>query len=259
MTKDVLLYTQEHAVATLTLNRPAARNALNLELLDALLAGLRQADKDDDIRAIVLTGAGSAFCAGGDLASMQQNVNKLQRYQTGEKYAELFQTIVGLCKPIMAAVNGHAIGGGVGLVCVCDLAVAVDTAKFGTPETSVGLFPMMVTSMLMRNVGRKAATEMMFLGHRFSARRAVEIGLINWSAPPGDYEKRVENWASRLAMLSPSGIRLGREAMRVQDNMGLDKALTYLNTMLTLNLSTDDAQEGIRAFFEKRPPKWVGS
>jgi enoyl-CoA hydratase/carnithine racemase len=252
MTESPLLYSLADPIATLTLHRPEARNALNADLLRALLEGLLRADADDAARAIVLTGAGPTFCAGGDFASMQREAGSLEAHYARQQYADLFRAIARLRKPILAAVNGHAVGGGVGLVCACDLAIAVESAQFGTPETSVGLFPMMVTALLMRNVGRKAALEMMLLGERIGARRAEEIGLINRAVPEAEFESTVRAWAERLARLSPVSTRLGREAIRAQDGMGLDDALTYLNAMLTLNLSTEDAQAGIRTFLEKR-------
>ncbi len=255
---EPVLYSVDGHVATLTLNRPDSRNALSADLMQALLAAFDKADSDDNVRALVLTGAGKVFCAGGDLSTMNSEASTLDAHYARERYANLFRAVLKLRKPIIAAVNGHAIGGGLGLVCLCDIAIAADTAKLGTPETSVGLFPMMVTSMLMRNIPRKMALEMMFMGRRITAQRACEIGLLNAVVAPEDFAATVSEWAAQLASVSPAAIRLGREAVNVQDTMTVDQALSYLNAMFTLNLATEDAQEGIQAFLEKRSPRWPG-
>jgi len=258
MSEDAVLYTVTDHIATLTLNRPETRNALSAEVLGGLLDQLRQANADPEVRVIVLTGSGSAFCAGGDLSTLTADVNPVEAHEQRGRYAELFRLFARLRVPVLAAVNGHAIGGGLGIVLGCDLAIAKEGATFGTPEITLGLFPHMVLASLFRNVPRKIGLEMVLLGERFDAQRALEAGIVNRVVPAAEFESTVRDWAQRLAQHSPTAIRLGREAFYRQANMTFDDALAYLHQMLTLNLLTEDAKEGIAAFLEKRKPKWSG-
>lgn len=254
-TPAVLMDVRDY-IATLTLNRPERRNALSLEVLEALLAALAQADADPAVRAVVITGAGKAFCAGGDLSTMTEG-DVISGHYRRQRYADLFRALVHFGKPTLAAINGAAIGGGVGLVCAADLALAADDVLLGTPETWMGLFPMMVSALLMRGVPRKIAVEMMYLGQRVSAARAAEIGLINAVVPRAEFAQQVAQWAAKLTQLSPTAVRLGKQAVLLQEALPLDQALTVQNTLFTLNANSPEAQEGIRAFFEKRPPAWL--
>lgn len=250
-------YESADHVATLTLNRAETRNALRPDVMSALTTALTRADSDPDVRVIVLTGAGPVFCAGGDLAGMQGDVQALGAYEQGRQYVDLFSQLWHLRTPLLAAVNGHAIGGGLGLVALADLAVAVDTARFGTPDNTIGLSPMMLAPLLLRSLPRKVALELLYLGSRLDAARACEVGLINAAVPSTEFESTIIRYAERLTRVSTTAVRLGREAVQLQDSLTMDQALNYLNAMFSLNVAGEDAQEGIAAFFEKRPPRWL--
>ena len=259
MRYETVLYNVRDNVATITLNRPQARNALNDQLLADLDAALQQADDDPTVRVIVLTGAGErVFCAGGDLSMLGAEGPVLEAHRARAAYAHLLRRMTRLGKPLLAAVNGHALGGGLGLVLACDLAIAAERATFGTPEIGVGLFPMMVMALLFRNVGRKKGMELILTGERISAAEAERMGIINRAVPDDEFEAAVAEMAGKLARHSPAVLRLGREAFHTMADMDFDAALEYLQGMLTLNLLTEDAQEGIRAFLEKRRPVWRG-
>jgi enoyl-CoA hydratase/carnithine racemase len=259
MSYETILYEVQDGIATITLNRPEARNALNDQLLQELNAALRAAAEDEAVRVVVLTGAGDrAFCAGGDLSGLGVGRPALESYEGRAAYARVFRQMARLGKPTLAAVNGHALGGGLGLVLGCDLAIAAERATFGTPEIRVGLFPMMVMALLFRNVGRKKGMELILTGERISAHEAERIGLINRVVPDDQFESAVAEMAGKLARHSPAALRLGRDAFYTMADMDFDSALEYLQGMLMLNLLTEDAQEGIRAFLEKREPVWKG-
>lgn len=259
MNYETILYTVHAGIATITLNRPEARNAINDQLLSELNATLQAAADDPAARVVVLTGAGDrVFCAGGDLSGMGIGQPALESYQGRAAYVQVFREMARLGKPTLAAVNGHALGGGLGLVLGCDLAIAAERATFGTPEIKVGLFPMMVMALLFRNVGRKKGMELILTGERVSAHEAERIGLINHVVPDDQFESAVAEMADKLARHSPAALRLGRNAFYTMADMDFDAALEYLQGMLMLNLLTEDAQEGIRAFLEKRDPVWKG-
>ncbi|MBI3877473.1 MAG: enoyl-CoA hydratase/isomerase family protein [Verrucomicrobia bacterium] len=255
---ELVLYQVKDHVATITLNRPEARNALSHALLDVLNDALRGVASDADARVVVLTGAGEIFCAGGDLGEMGAAGSTLELHQRRGAFVEFFRLMARLGKPTLAAVNGHALGGGLGLVLACDLAIAADHATFGAPEIKVGIWPMMVMASLIRAIGRKKAMELMLLGERIPASEAERIGLINRVVPATQFADAVAAWAAKLAAGSPTAFKLGRDALAAMSDMPFDDALEYLNGMLTLNLSTEDAREGIRAFLEKRKPEWKG-
>ncbi len=253
MTKEVVRYEVQDGIATLTLNRPEARNALNAEMLEALMAALERACADERARVIVLTGAGDrAFCAGGDLASFARKTSAPEQYEETARFARLLHRFTQLPKPTLAAVNGHALGGGLGLVLACDLAVAVEHAKFGTPEVHVGLFPLMVMAFLYRHLGPKRTLELALTGEPVPAPVAAQMGIINRAVPADQFWDAVTGLAHKVASFSPTTLRLGRQAFYAMADMDLERALDYLHNVLVLLLSTEDAQKGIRAFLEKR-------
>ncbi len=251
----------EGGVATLTLNRPDRRNALSSGLVEALRAALAAAKGDADVRAVVLTGAGErAFCAGGDLAGGMAGGGGGFPAQIADKglFAELVLDMQGLGKPIVARLNGDAMGGGVGLMLACDLVVAAEDARVGLPEIHVGLWPMMVTALLVRHVGRKQAAELMLLGEKLSAADARALGLINRVVPRDRLDAEVERLAGGLAARSPATLRLGLEAFHQTADLPLEPALWALRDRLVLNTLLEDAGEGVMAFLQKRPPQWKG-
>jgi enoyl-CoA hydratase len=256
---DKLLYEVSDGVATLTLNRPEQRNALNGELLSALVEGVKRARDDAEVRAVVLTGAGEkVFCAGADLGGFAAEVPLVEKHFASDLFLKFFRLMPRLGKPSLCAANGHVLAGGMGLALSCDLLIAKEGARFGTPEINVGAFPYMIMSIIYRNVPRKKVNEMMLLGEQISAEEAVTYGLANKVVPAGEFEAAVDEWATKLAAKSPVLMRLGHDAMHRQQDMALDDALEFLRSQLSLTFSTEDIQEGVKAFFEKRDPEWKG-
>jgi 3-hydroxypropionyl-coenzyme A dehydratase len=256
---DELLYEVSDGVATVTLNRPEQRNALNGELLSALVDGVKRARDDAEVRVVVLTGAGDkVFCAGADLGGFAAEVPLVEKHFASDLFLEFFRLMPRLGKPSLCAANGHVLAGGMGLALSCDLLIAKEGARFGTPEINVGAFPYMIMSIIYRNVPRKKVNEMMLLGEQISAEEAVTYGLANKVVPAGEFEAAVDQWATKLAAKSPVLMRLGHDAMHRQQDMALDDALEFLRSQLSLTFSTEDIQEGVKAFFEKRDPEWKG-
>src|SRR6266545_5673943 len=256
---DELLYEAKDGVARVTLNRPDQRNALNGELLAALVEAMKTARDDDEVRAVVLTGAGEkVFCAGADLGGFAADAPLVQKHFASDLFLEFFRLMPRLGKPSLCAANGHVLAGGMGLALSCDLLIAKEGARFGTPEINVGAFPYMIMSIIYRNVPRKKVNEMMLLGEQISAEEAVTYGLANKVVPAADFKAAVDEWAGKLAAKSPVLMRLGHDAMHRQQDMALDDALEFLRSPLSLTYSTEDIREGVEAFFEKRDPEWKG-
>jgi enoyl-CoA hydratase len=257
-TLALVLAETEDGVRTLTLNRPERRNALSTGLIEALHDALDEAEAAEDVRAIVITGAGKAFCAGGDLAGGMGGTAFLDGHRSRGRYADLLGRLPRSGKPIVAAVNGDALGGGLGIVAACDLAIADPTARLGTPEIKVGLFPWIILAPLQRHVGRKALMELVLTGERISASRALELGLLNRLSAEGESVTDAKGLAGVVAARSPAIVALGKNAFARVADMAYDDALAYLHTQLTVNLITEYAAEGIGAFLQKREPNWKG-
>ncbi len=259
MAYEQLLYDVSGGVATVTLDRPEARNALSTQMLGELVDAMERARDDDDVRAVVLTGSGDkVFCAGADLGGFAADAPLVEKHFSSDRFLEFFRLMPRLGKPSLCAANGHVLAGGMGLALSCDLVIAREGASFGTPEINVGAFPYMIMSIIYRNVPRKKVNEMMLLGERITAEQAVEYGLANRVVPAADFEEAVADWAGRLAAKSPVLMRLGHDAMYRQQDMAIDDALEFLRSQLSLTFTTEDIQEGVKAFFEKRDPEWKG-
>jgi enoyl-CoA hydratase len=249
----------EQLVATITLDDPETRNALGDEILDELLAAFAQARQDPNVRVVVLTSShDKVFSAGGNLAGFAADLPLVHKHFATDRFPRLFRAIGELGKPTICAANGHVLAGSLGIALACDLIVASDKAMFGTPEINVGVFPFMIMALIYRNVGRKKTNELLLLGERLTAKEALEIGLVNKVVPARGMELEVRDWAEKLAAKSPVMMRLGKDAMYRQQDMAFDDALEYLHHNLTLSFSTEDIQEGVKAFFEKREPQWSG-
>lgn len=255
---DVLEREDGDGVAVLYLNRPKRRNALSGELTTALLNGLAVVEADPTVRCVVLAGRGKVFCAGGDLAGGLSGDGFLDGHASRGRYAELLAAMPRMKKPIVCAVHGDALGGGLGLVAAADLAVADPGARLGTPEIQVGLFPMIILAALQRCVPRKALLEMILTGSKMPADEARSLGLINRVSAPGACMEEAMALARSLADRSSAVLGLGKAAFYRVADLPYDDALAYLHTQLSLNLLTEDAMEGVAAFLEKRQPDWRG-
>jgi enoyl-CoA hydratase len=247
-------------VATVTLNRPEQRNPLSSGMLRDLGAALAWCREEPEVRVVVLTGAGDrAFCAGADLAGFDAPASELQRHHDRHRFVDLFLQLQDLGKPVVGRINGHALAGGFGLACACDLLLAVESATFGTPEINVGVWPAMIQAVLARNLPRKVLLEMTLLGDRWTARRLHEVGLVNRVAPTlPELDELTAAVAGRLAAKSPAVLRLGRDSFYRQQDMEFRSALEYLQAQLTLVTLSEDSREGVAAFFEKREPEFKG-
>ncbi len=256
---DPVLYDAADGVATISLNRPETRNALSDELLDGLTAAFARARDDADVRCVVLASTHErVFSAGGNLAGFAAELPLAHKHAGIARFPRLFELIGTLGKPTICAASGHVLAGALGLALACDLVVARESATFGTPEINVGVFPFMIMALIYRNVPRKKASELLLLGERISAGEAARLGIVNRVVADGEFDAAVADWAARLAAKSPLLMQLGKDAMWRQQDMALMDALDFLRAQLTIAFSTEDIQEGVRAFFEKREPEWTG-
>jgi enoyl-CoA hydratase/carnithine racemase len=247
-------------VATIALDQPETRNALSDELLDELILAFSAARDDDAVRCVVLASTHeTTFSAGGNLAGFAADVPLIHKHlESTTKFPALFALIGGLGKPVICKANGHCLAGALGLALACDLVVASERATFGTPEINVGVFPFMVTALMSRNLPRKKAAELLLLGERIDAHEAERLGIVNRVVPAEELDAAVGEWAERLAAKSPLLMRLGKDAMFRAQDMAFQDALEFLRAQLTIAFSTEDIQEGVQAFFEKREPVWKG-
>ena len=266
MSEYATILVESGAIARVTLNRPDKRNPIAPATCGELVHALAALKADRDVRVVILTGARTAFAAGGDLSAMKPvapggGPGGDGRGDGGVPPAsliDLFTVMHELGKPILAMVNGPALAGGLGLMVACDLVIAADTAVFGTTEISVGLWPMMITAEITRNVGRKKTLEMMLTGRKLDAAEALACGLVNRVVPAAELEAATAQLAGELADRSPAAIALGLHAFYRSQDMELEPQLRYLQAELGRVLALEDAVEGITAFLAKRRPVWKG-
>jgi enoyl-CoA hydratase len=252
-------YEADGGVATITLDHPETRNALSDELLDAVTGAFERARDDDAVRCVVLTSSHEkVFSSGGNLAGFAAEVPLAHKHRGIERFPRLFRLIGELGKPTLCAANGHVLAGALGLALACDLIVAREGVRFGTPEINVGVFPFMIMALIYRNVGRKKTNELLLLGEQVSAEEAERIGIVNRVVPAEEFDAFVADWAGKLAAKSPVLMRMGKDAMFRQQDMAFEEALDFLRAQLAIAFATDDIQEGVKAFFEKRDPVWSG-
>lgn len=243
----------------ITIDREARRNALNEAVARGIEAGLDAAEADRDVRAVVLTGAGDkAFCAGGDLQLQADGTPFTIDAADPRHYVARLLRRMDACRlPLLARVNGHALAGGFGLVCACDLVVAREDALVGVTEVKVGLFPMMILPYLLRTIPYRRMMEFCLTGEPVTAREAAADNIVSYAVPAADLDAKVEWLLSRVVDKSPTGIRLGKQGLARIREMSTDSALEYAQFMLANMARTGDAREGFAAFNEKRSPRWT--
>jgi enoyl-CoA hydratase len=242
-----------------TLDQPETRNALSDQLLDELIAAFEAARDDAEVRCVVLTSSHEkVFSSGANLGGFAEEQPLVLKHFGTARFPRLFRLIGELGKPTLCAANGHVLAGALGIALACDLIVAREGVRFGTPEINVGVFPFMIMALIYRNVGRKKTNELLLLGEQISAEEAERIGIVNRVVPAEEFDAFVADWAGKLAAKSPVLMRMGKDAMFRQQDMAFEEALDFLRAQLAIAFATDDIQEGVKAFFEKRDPVWSG-
>lgn len=259
MSYETLRYDVADGVATIAMDQPDTRNAMSDALLTDLIAAFEAARDDAAVRVVVLASTHeTTWSAGGNLAGFAADVPLVHKHFGTDRFPTVFKLIGTLGKPVIASVDGHCLAGAFGLALACDLIVASEKATFGTPEINVGVFPFMIMALIYRNVPRKKTTEMLLLGERIDAQQALDLGIANTVVPREDHAAAVADWAGRLAKKSPVLMKLGKDAMYRQMDQPFEDALDFLRSQLTIAFATEDIQEGVKAFFEKREPVWTG-
>ena len=248
------------AVQWITINRDDRRNALNENVVLLIDRAIEAVGSNPDCRAVVITGAGvRAFCAGADLQKgVQGGAFEVDYSQPRHYLVDLFHRMRSCRVPIIARVNGHVMAGGIGILCSCDMAIACDDALYGTPETKIGLIPMMILPSMLRIIPERKLLEMCITGEPFTARESLEFGLVNYVVPRVELDEKLEWLLGRILDKSPTAIRIGKQAFHAMRDMSVESALEFAQVMVPSMASTKDALEGIAAFQEKRKPVWTG-
>lgn len=254
---SLLAHTAGH-ITRLTLNAPERRNALDYATVQDLIAALRQAEADPEVRVVILQAAGDNFSAGGDLREFRTELDQpaQHHWEKGGEWEELFALVPAMTKPVIAAVQGYALAGGCGLVALADIAIAAEDAQLGVTEIRIGLFPLLILPALRRAVGMKQAVELSLTGRIIGAAEAARIGLVNRVVPKEDLEPAVTVLAEELAGKGPNALRLGKHCLYATADMSYDDALAFARSLRVAFMLGDDLREGTTAFLEKRKPNW---
>ena len=259
MSEDLVLFQQEDGIGIITINRPGALNALNPEVLKALENALEKAERDEKVKVILITGSGEkAFVAGADIAEMSK-MSPREAREFSKLGQKVFRKIEQMEKPVIAAVNGYALGGGLELAISCDYILASENAQFGQPEVDLGIFPGFGgTQRLPRILGKLRAKELIFWGERIPAQKALGIGLVNEVAPQDKLMERARELAKKLMSKGLIAIGLAKRAIEQGTDLDLDSGLLIEQTLFSLCFDTQDQKEGMKAFLEKRKPEFKG-
>lgn len=258
---EPVLIERRNGVQWITINREERRNALNEQVVRTIDRGIAEAVAGNEVRAIVITGAGDkAFCAGADLAKGTQGFAFAVDFARPKHYiVDLFKRLQECTLPVIARVNGHVMAGGFGLLCACDLAIAADDIRIGTTEAKIGVTPMMILPYMMRVLPPRRLQEMCITGEQFTAKDALDWGVVNYVVPRAELDAKVDWLLARVTDKSPTAIRLGKQAFNATRDMALREALEYAQAMVPVMSSTQDAKEGMAAFQEKRPANFTGN
>ncbi|MEM2337901.1 MAG: enoyl-CoA hydratase-related protein [Candidatus Bathyarchaeia archaeon] len=254
-----ILYEKSEGIATITINRPEALNALNADVIDEILKALKDAEADENVKVIVLTGAGEkAFSAGADIKTMRE-MNALKARELSQIGGKICSTIENLEKPVIAAINGYALGGGLEAAMACDIRIASENARMGQTEINIGLIPGWGgTQRLTRLIGMTKAKELIFTGKMIDAKTAEQLGLVNMTAPPDRFKEVVRQFALELAQKAPVALKVAKALVNKGYEMSLDAAIALEREGFSVVASTEDFQEGVSAFVEKRKPLFKG-
>jgi enoyl-CoA hydratase/carnithine racemase len=256
---EVLSASLQDGVLRLTITREKARNALNDALIDALREQIQAAGRERKARVILITGEGArSFCAGADLKPDSKTFGFDYARPTAP-YADLLRAAYACDLPIVGRINGDCLAGGMGVLSICDMAVAASTARFGLPEVKIGMFPMQVASVLQQLIPRRKFVEMCLTGEMITAEQALGFDLVNYVVPPEELDSRTDWLIARIIDKSPTAIRRGKHALRAIADMTFDQSIAFTETQLGTLVLTGDSQEGLAAFNEKRAPKWPGT
>lgn len=250
----------EDWVAWVTLNRPDSKNAMNQQMVLDLLAAFETIRNNRDIRAVVLSGSGHTFCAGGDIKEMAaafQNP-ELSAQANSAEFDRLLQLVNTMPQVVIAMIEGAAMGGGFGLVCVSDIAVTTETARFALPEVRLGLVPALISPYVIERVGLTRARQLMLMGERFTGDKALEYGLVNYVTHPTAIDDKVQEILAEIQQCSPNAIAACKDLIFMVKDAALDDTVAFRADLLDSIRRTDEAREGMMAFAEKRPAKWVG-
>jgi len=250
---------REGAIARLWMNRPEQHNALSIELGEELSHALHDLAHDASVRVVVLGGRGPSFCAGADLVAMKASASATfeQNHADAERLGKMFAGFADFPKPLVGRIHGGVLGGGVGMTCACDIAVATDDAKFGLTESRLGIIPGIISPYVIRRLGDRHAREFMLTGERFGADVAVRIGLVDYVVPVHDLDTRVAERVGELLKAGPDAQRRIKSLLTLYADSGWEEYRAALPRALAEIRSGDEAREGLAAFFDKRKPRWV--